>query len=285
MGYAVRMRFTKTQALGNDFIAVNGFVEPPRDWPAVAVAACDRRFGIGADGLFVALPSETADVRMLFLNPDGTEDRCGNGLRCFARFLADEGISNCCEWLVETFGGPVPVTAVFRDGVLETATVDLGAPVLDAPAIPTALPPGRALDVPLSVNGRHYIAHCVSTGTPHAVIFVDELPADDVFYADSPLLEKHPLFPDRINVMWTRLDTRDRATIRIWERATGETLGCGTGAAAVAVVTLLKGLGDGRITVASPGGEVEACWDGAASLTLKGGCEVVYVGTWNPGDR
>lgn len=272
------------QALGNDFVAVNGFDGLPapdgdlQPYRALAERVCDRHFGIGADGLFVALPSETADARMLFFNPDGTEDRCGNGLRCFGRFLHDRGITRKDDLRVETFGGAVRLNFLRENGAARVR-VDLGPPVLNAPDIPVALPPGPAVDVPLEVDGRTWRVTCVSTGTPHAVLVVEELPDEETFQKVSPRIENHPLFPEKTSVMWTRFLTRHEAEIRIWERVTGETLGCGTGAAAVAVAGRLLNRTDGAVAVRSRGGCVEAAWTGGP-VSLTGPAETVYTGTW-----
>ena len=272
------------QALGNDFIALNGFdglpapdgdLQPYRD---LAIRLCDRHFGIGADGLFAALPSTSADVRMLFFNPDGSEDRCGNGLRCLGRFLHDEGVTQKTDLSVETFGGTVRLR-VERDGDrVERVRVNLGPPVLDAARLPSLLPTGPAVNVPIEVDGRHWRVTCVSTGSPHAVLPVDELPDEKTFLSVSPQIETNALFPDKISVMWTKFVSSNEAEIRIWERVTGETLGCGTGAAAVAVAGRLLDATDGPVRVRSKGGDVEAFWDGEGDVTLNGPAHVVFRG-------
>jgi diaminopimelate epimerase len=279
--------FTKMQALGNDFIALNGFaglplpdedLQPYRD---LAIRLCDRHFGIGADGLFVALPSQTADARMLFFNPDGSEDRCGNGLRCFGRFLHDNAITRKAELRVETYGGTVQLQVCREGARVAMVRVDLGLPVLDAPRIPANLPPGPALNVPLDIGGKEWRVTCVSTGTPHAVLPVTELPDDETFLSVSPRIETHPLFPEKISVMWTKFISPSEAEIRIWERVTGETLGCGTGAAAVAVAGRLLGRTEGPIHIRSKGGVVEAHWAGEGTpITLTGPAESVFEGVW-----
>lgn len=277
------------QALGNDFVALNGFRDLPmpdedlQPYRALAERLCDRHFGIGADGMFVALPSNTADARMLFFNPDGSEDRCGNGLRCFGRFLHDQGVTDKSVILVETYGGMTRLDVLTEQGATAQVRVDLGPPVLNAPDIPMTLPAGHALNIPLEVDGRVWHVTCVSTGTPHAVLVVDALPDEETFQIVSPLIESHPLFPQKTSVMWTKFASRVAADVRIWERVTGETLGCGTGAAAVAVAGRLLDLTDDRVSVRSRGGRVEAAWDGLAGVTLTGPAEVVYTGTWRTG--
>jgi len=281
------VRFTKMHALGNDFVAVNGFERLPvaeRDFPALAIQMCDRHTGIGADGLFVAAPSETHDARMLFYNPDGTEDRCGNGLRCFGRFLHDEGITTKRDLVVDAFGWPMSLRVDSHRGRVGDVRVDLGAPVLDPDRIPLAVPsapPGHGpLGIPLETGGHTFHADVVSTGTPHAIINVDEMPDEASFQSFSPALEIHPAFPEKANILWTRYLADDLAEIRIWERAVGETLGCGTGAAAVAVVARLRGISGGPVCVRSRGGSVWAAWDGADSVTLTGPAFTVFTGRW-----
>lgn len=274
------------QALGNDFVALNGFQGLPapdadlQPYRALAPVLCDRHFGVGADGLFIALPSETADSRMLFFNPDGSEDRCGNGLRCFGRFLHDEGVTDKNDLTIDTFGGPVRLNVLKEGGRVDRVRVDLGPPVLNTPDIPASLPPGPAVDVPITVDGREWRVTCVSTGSPHAILPVDELPDEATFQRVSPRIETHPLFPEKISVMWTRFVSPTQAEIRIWERVTGETLGCGTGAAAVAVAGHLLGRTGDMVTVRSRGGAVEARWAGEGSVTLTGPGEVVFTGVW-----
>jgi diaminopimelate epimerase len=272
------------QALGNDFIALNSFdglpppdadLQPYRD---LAIRLCDRHFGIGADGLFAALPSASADVRMLFFNPDGSEDRCGNGLRCLGRFLHDEGVTAKTDLSVETFGGAVQLCVEKHGDRVERVRVNLGPPVLDAARLPSFLPPGPAINVPMEIDGRTWRVTCVSTGSPHAVLPVDELPDEKTFLSVSPQIETNPLFPEKISVMWTKFVSSSAAEIRIWERVTGETLGCGTGAAAVAVAGRLLSATGGPVRVRSKGGDVEAFWDGEGDVTLTGPAHVVFRG-------
>lgn len=267
-------------ALGNDFIALNGYDLPPHDWRQLAIDMCDRHYGAGADGLFVAFPSDTADVRMLFFNPDGSEDRCGNALRCLGRFLHDEDITQKTHVAVDTFGGTVHLWIHKCEEDDCTVTVDLGAPALNPIAIPMSVAGDRALNVPVTVAGRNLILHACSTGTPHAIILVDEMPDEATFQTASPLIENHPLFPERTTLEWTHFTSPHRAEIRIWERAVGETLGCGTGAAAVAVIGHLLGISANPVTVVSKGGEVKASWDGDDAVTLSGPAYIVYTGDW-----
>jgi diaminopimelate epimerase len=277
------MRFTKMHALGNDFVALNGYTLPAQDWRQLAIDMCDRHYGAGADGLFVALPSETADVEMRFYNPDGTEDRCGNALRCLGRFLQDEGITRKTHIAVQTFGGAVHLWIHRCEDGDCTVTVDLGPPSLAPAEIPMAWPGENALNVPVDLNGRTLTIHACSTGTPHAIVIVDELPDEETFQTVSPLIENHPFFPEKTSLEWTRFASPHRAEIRIWERAVGETLGCGTGAAAVAVIGHLLGISADPVTVVSKGGEVKAAWNGGDAVTLSGPAYIVYEADWNAG--
>ncbi|HEY3268780.1 MAG TPA: diaminopimelate epimerase [Armatimonadota bacterium] len=275
--------FVKMHALGNDFVALNGYADlplPAAEWPDLAIAMCDRHTGVGADGLFVALPGSPGRAGMAFYNPDGTEDRCGNALRCLARFLHDEGLSDETCLTVDTFGGPVELCIELDGRRVAAATVDLGPPVLNPEGIPISVPQGPALNVPVSAAGREWRLNVVSTGTPHAVIVVDELPDEALFQAASPEIETHPLFPEKTSVLWTRYTGTGSAEVRIWERAVGETLGCGTGAAAIAVVGTLLGITRGPVVVRSRGGEAIAAWDGAGSVTLTGPAHNVFRGVY-----
>lgn len=281
--------FTKMQAVGNDFVVVEaGHWPAGSDWSRQAVRLSDRKFGVGGDGLLVVAPSEVADVRMRMFNPDGTEDMCGNGLRCVIRLGFDRGLVGATG-TVETLSG-IRAFAVLPDGSI---TTEMGVPSFLADDIPfrrdgtatdlrdyqTELPPpdgAAALLPPLALSG------VVNTGSTHTVAFVDELPDDAVFHLWSPYVEHHPWFPERTSLMWAKVDAPDALRLRIWERGAGETLGCGTGAAAAAVVARLRGKvsPDGPVTVRSKGGELRVDWAGGddSPVYLTGRAEHVFAG-------
>lgn len=271
--------FTKMQGVGNDFVVVDEAEWPGGGWPGRARALCDRRFGVGADGLLVAGSSAVADVRMRMFNPDGTEDMCGNGLRCVVRWASERGRLSP-SGRVETLAGVRDVS------VLSSPTgrfsVDMGVPRFAPADLPMGVAGERVLDFPLMVDGETLAVSVVSTGTTHTVIWVDALPSDERFSRLSPLIEHHPLFPRRTSVLWTQVDGPDTLALRIWERGAGETLGCGTGACAAAVLAHVQGkLEEPTINVVSKGGRLRVVWQGDATpMTLIGPAEVVYTGSW-----
>ncbi len=273
----MRLAFTKMQGVGNDFVVVEAAHLPAGvDYAALALRLCDRKFGIGGDGLLVVLPSYVADVRMRMFNPDGTEDMCGNGLRCVIRYALDREIFGGETGVAETLSG-VHAFSVQPDGAI---TTDLGAPRFDAAAIPACF----TMDSPvqtLQVAGTALAVHCANTGSTHTVIWRERLPEDAEFFALSPLIEEHPLFPERTSVLWAAQVAPDAVCVRIWERGVGETLGCGTGACAVAAVARREGRWQGEsLRVRSRGGDLLTAWSGQAmdSIYLTGYATTVFSG-------
>lgn len=263
------------QGAGNDFVVVSG---ADFDWAALAPAMCRRHFGIGSDGLLVALPSETADVRMRMFNPDGTEDECGNGLRCLALYASLKGLVSGSEFRVHTLSG---IKQVRLHGA--QVTVDLGRASLDPASVPVLVEGDRALGVPLEVGGETVEIHSLSTGTAHTVIF--GIPDEERFQRLSPLLETHPAFPERTSIMWTDTAGPGRVRVRIWERGAGETLACGTGAAAAAVAAHLSGRAGSRVEVESRGGVLTIEVGPDLSILKTGPAELVFEGVWAPEQR
>ena len=279
------MRFAKYHGAGNDFILVDGR-GAERDWPALARAICQRNLGAGADGLIVALPSQTAAARLRLFNADGSEaEMSGNGVRCFARFVVEEGIAQPegDDLHVETAAGPIVVRLRRRrDGVgVVGATVDMGPPRLaprDIPVAVEAAPP--ILDLALLVDDAVYSVSCVSMGNPHAVHFLQTPVADFPLREVGPRVEHHPLFPARVNFEVARVLDRGHVESRTWERGVGETQACGTGACAIMVAARLRGLVDDDVEVREPGGVLTLRWPGEGSVFLSGPAEFVYRGEW-----
>ncbi len=276
--------FTKMQGIGNDFVVLDEAEWPPdSDWPTQARALCDRRFGVGADGLIVVGPSPIADIRMRYFNADGSEDMCGNGLRCTIRFAAARGLVPIGRGSVETLAG---IRHYETRGDAQSISVGMGKPQFAPADLPMNVPVERVLNYPLDVDGEKISISAVSIGTPHTIIYVNELPDDARFLGLSPRIENHPLFPEQTSVMWTIVDGPDCLRLRIWERGVGETLGCGTGACAAAVAAImtrrLLPLPDWRVSVASKGGELIVHWQGLESdeVALTGPAEIVYTGVW-----
>lgn len=276
------MKFSKLQATGNDFIFIDADEE--HNWSPLAKAMCHRHLGIGADGLIVLLPSKVADLRMRLYNPDGSEaEACGNGLRCLARYAIVRGLVDARELVVETLGG---VRKVRPYGNL--IQVDMGKPKFKADEIPMLIEEELdiILDYPIIVQGKKLLLTCLSMGNPHAVCFLDEPIANFPLAELGPVMENHPLFPDRINFEVANVLSRkpteklEKIEARVWERGVGETLSCGTGACAVAVVARLHDRVAGDVDIILPGGVLTVDWDGVGEVMLRGPAEMVFQGEW-----
>ncbi len=276
------MKFAKLQATGNDFIFIDADEE--HNWSPLAKAMCHRHLGIGADGLIVLLPSKVADLRMRLYNPDGSEaEACGNGLRCLARYAIDRGLVDARELVVETLGG---MRKVRPYGNL--IQVDMGKPKFKADEIPMLIEEELdiILDYPIIVQGKKLLLTCLSMGNPHAVCFLDEPIANFPLAELGPVMENHPLFPDRINFEVANVLSRkpteklEKIEARVWERGVGETLSCGTGACAVAVAARLRDRVAGDVDIILPGGVLTVDWDGVGEVMLRGPAELVFHGEW-----
>ena len=281
------MKFTKLQGLGNDFIVVDGFQESlPEDLlPELARQACDRHFGIGGDGILLALPSEKADFRMRLINADGSEaEHCGNGIRCIAKLLFDRGYAKSDTITVETVGRINVLTLNARDGKLESVRVDMGRPELRRSLIPMIGPAeGEAVEEPLQVNwqgeAREFAFTCVSMGNPHAVTFledVDSFPVEGI----GPLYENHSAFPRRTNVEFIQVLGRRELKMRVWERGAGITLACGTGACASLVAAARTGRSDRSAVVHLPGGDLHIEWAEDDHIYMTGPAVTVFEGNY-----
>ena len=276
------MRFTKMHGAGNDYVYVNCFDEAVSDPVGLARAVSDRHFGIGGDGLILILPSDTADVRMRMFNADGSEaEMCGNGIRCLAKYAFDYGLVKVNPMQVETAAGIERVElALGEDGKVTTATVDMGEPVFDPELIPVNIPQKRVVELPIRTSTRAFTMTCVSMGNPHAVIYADDVagvPLTEV----GPELENHPLFPNRVNVHFVQVDSPREVTMRTWERGSGITLACGTGAAAVRAVGVVTGRGERTITAHLTGGDLGLEWrEENGHIYLTGPAVEVFSGEW-----
>jgi len=276
------MKFTKMHGLGNDYVYVETFTQPePADPEALARAVSDRHFGVGSDGLIMIMPSERADARMRMFNADGSEgEMCGNGVRCVAKYIHDHGLARKDRVTVETGRGVLTLDLTVADGEARLVRVDMGAPILRAAEIPTLLPGDPPIDAPIEVEGRTFAATAVSMGNPHAVIFVDDVanvPLDRL----GPLFETHSAFPRRVNVHFVQVLAPGEIRMRTWERGSGATLACGTGACAVCVAGVLTGRTDRRILAHLPGGDLELEWpEPNASVFMTGPATEVFSGEW-----
>ena len=277
------MDFTKLQGAGNDFILIDAR-DIERDWPTLARQMCDRHFGVGADGILLALPSDRARLRLRMFNPDGSEaEACGNGLRCFSRYIEDNGLVDSINFSVETMAG---MREVYIHGD-KTIQVTMGAPVLNAEGIPVVIEhrdPSDVkpiLDYPIRIDNTDLLISCVSIGNPHAVCFLSQPVVDFPLKEIGPKVEHHPMFPNRVNFEVANAITRDEIEVRVWERGAGETLACGSGACAVAVISRLKGLSNDSVDILVPGGRLTVDWNGNGEVSLRGPAETVFHGTWN----
>lgn len=270
--------FTKMQGAGNDFVVVEG---EAHDWSALAPQLCDRNFGAGGDGVLVALPSTRADIRMRMYNPDGTEDDCGNGLRCLALYARQRGWVSVDEFRVQTLSGLKEVEVGPLRGNEAEIRASMGRAALAPAAIPADFAGDDALGRRLQVGDHDLEIHSLFTGTAHTVIF--ETPDESRFRELSPRIEYHARFPERTSILWAEVPTPDLARVRIWERGVGETLACGTGAAAVAVACHLSGRTGPEVAVQSKGGVLRVHVGDDLFLTMRGPAAFVYDGVWKTG--
>jgi diaminopimelate epimerase len=276
------MRFTKMQGAGNDYVYVDCFANPlPHDPAGLSRAISDRHFGVGSDGLILICPSNQADARMRMFNADGSEaEMCGNGIRCVAKYLYDHGLVRKPALAVETGRGVLHLELEIQGGAVHQVRVDMGEPILLAASIPTALPGNPPIREPLNVEGREFEVTCVSMGNPHCINFVDALP-DSLVLEIGPRIEHHPAFPRRTNAEFVRVNSPDDVTVRVWERGSGETLACGTGACAVAVAGVLTGKTQRSLLAHLPGGDLRLHWSESDNhVYLTGSAVEVFSGNW-----
>jgi len=308
------MNFTKLQGAGNDFILVEAG-EINLDWSQLAVAMCDRHFGIGADGLLVLLPSRLADFQMHIFNADGSEaEACGNGLRCLVKYVIDMGLADteAQEISVETiagirkarlhyegkFEGAKPLQNLHfplsferegdKGGEVVRIRVSMGEPKFGAKDIPVVIKPkeGNLVDITsmlschVSVGGRELLLNLVSMGNPHAIYFWQHPVSNFPLSQLGPEIERHKMFPSRVNFEVARIISRKQIEARVWERGVGETLACGSGTCAMAVAAQLLGYIDNKVDIKLPGGTLEVEWDRIGEVLLGGPAEIVFTGEW-----
>jgi len=264
------MKFTKMQGLGNDYVYVNAMEETITDPGRIAEIVSDRHFGIGADGLILIGSSEKADFFMDMYNADGSRgNMCGNGIRCVAKYIYDKGLSDKTELAIETLSGIKYIKLTVKNGSTVLAEVDMGEPVFE-----------KAKEA-VEVNGSNFEFNRISMGNPHAVIFVDDtenFPLEEI----GPQIEKHELFPDRVNAEFCKVIDRKTIQMRVWERGSGETLACGTGACATAVAGVLNGLTEAEATIRLLGGDLLVRWDRDQNrVFMTGPAEFVFDGEIN----
>jgi diaminopimelate epimerase len=275
--------FTKMHGAGNDYIYVDCFQHPrPDNLPELASRISDRRFGVGADGLILIEPSQVADARMRMFNADGSEgEMCGNGIRCVAKYVYDHGIARKPQLRIETGAGVLTLEVEASGDRVQRVRVDMGPPRLEADQIPTTLvAAGRIVDHPITVGGRELRLTCVSMGNPHAVCFVPEA-TDELVLGIGPQLEKHAVFPRRANIEFVEVISPTEVRQRTWERGSGETWACGTGASAVCVAGVLTKRTERRILNHLRGGDLELEWQASTDhVFMTGPAEEVFQGVW-----
>ena len=273
------MKFTKMHGLGNDYVYVNCFEEKIDNPPAVARFVSDRHFGIGSDGLIMINPSKRADFEMEMYNADGSRgEMCGNGIRCVAKYVYDYGLTDKTQISVETLGGIKYLDLTVEDGKVSLVKVDMGKPELEDDLIQIISEREQVIDEPIEVDGKEYHMTGVSMGNPHAVIYVDDVKGLDLEKI-GPKFENHERFPKRINTEFVHCIDRQTVEMRVWERGSGETLACGTGACAVAVSSILNNLTDTQVTVKLLGGDLQIEWDREKDrVFMTGPATVVFDG-------
>lgn len=275
------MKFTKMHGIGNDYVYVNAFDEKISNPERLAVVISDRHFGVGGDGLVLIMPSEIADARMRMFNADGSEaEMCGNAIRCVGKFLYDHQIVPKETLTIETLAGKKQLILETKEGKVNTVKVDMGEPILQSNLIPVDGEPRTIIGESITVNNRNYQFTAISMGNPHCVIFVPDI-TDDMVLTDGPALERHPLFPRKINVEFVKVNSRTSLTMRVWERGSGETMACGTGACASVVAGIANNLIDRVATVKLLGGELLIEWEPNSNhVFMTGPAVTVFEGEW-----
>ena len=284
----MKIRFTKMQGCGNDYVYVNGFTEhiPQEKKPEFVRFASDRHFGVGGDGVIFINPSDEADFEMEMYNADGTRaEMCGNGIRCVAKYAHDKGLTDRAQFSIVSGGKVKYMDLTVENGVTKAIRVDMGEPILTAAEVPVVSKNRQSVDEEITVENKVYRMTCVSMGNPHAVVFMDDvehLAIEEI----GPYFENHERFPNRTNTEFVQVIDDSHVKMRVWERGTGETLACGTGCCATAVACVLNRLTGAHVTVQVLGGEIEIYWDqkenlvymtGPAVTVFEGETEEAYV--------
>jgi len=275
------MKFTKMQGCGNDYVYVNGFEEKIEDYGALAQAVSNRHFGVGSDGLVMILPSDQQDFRMRMFNADGSEaEMCGNAIRCVGKYVYDNDMTDQSTVAIQTEAGVKILELTIEEGKVTYARVDMGEPILQPSLVPVESDLDPVVGELMVVDQRAFAMTCVSMGNPHAITFVDEITEDHV-YNIGPKLEIHQAFPNKTNVEFVKVVDRDTLEMRVWERGTGETLACGTGACATLVAAVLNDKSNRKAAVNLLGGQLMIEWDEATNhVFMSGPAVTVFEGVW-----
>jgi len=275
----MKLPFTKMHGISNDYVYVNAFAIKVSDPPTVARKVSDRRTGVGGDGLILICPSDTAHARMEMYNADGSRgEMCGNGIRCVGKFIYEHGLAKVNPLKIDTDAGMKVLFLELKDNTVARVTVDMGEPILDGPQIPVAAQ-GQVIDQPLVVEGKSYQVTCVSMGNPHCVTFVDTVEQLELEKI-GPKFEHHAFFPKRVNTEFIQVVSPTELNMRVWERGSGETWACGTGACAAAVAAALTKKAGRRVTIHLRGGDLEIEWrEEDNHIYMTGPAEEVFEGT------
>ena len=276
------MKFTKMHGCGNDYVYVNCFEETVENPSDVARFVSDRHYGIGSDGLILICPSEIADFRMAMYNLDGSEGKmCGNGVRCIAKYVYDHHLTDKTRISLETLGGIKYLDLNIKDGKVETVKVDMGEPILKPEEIPVNISKESVINEPVDVEGLTWNMTCISMGNPHAVVFVDDTKSLDLEKI-GPSFEKHAIFPEQVNTEFVHVIDRNTVDMRVWERGSGETFACGTGACATAMACILNGKTDDEVLVHLVGGDLLIQYDRETNhIFMTGPATEVFSGEIN----
>ena len=276
------MKFTKMQGIGNDYVYVNCLQETIENPSELAKKISDRHYGVGSDGLIMINPSDKADFEMEMYNADGSRgEMCGNGIRCVAKYVYDYGLTDKTSISVETLAGIKYLDLTVEDGKVVLVKVDMGKPMLRPEEVPVVSEKEEVIDEPITVDGQEYRMTCVSMGNPHAVVFIDQDVKEFPLETVGVKFENHERFPKRVKTEFVNVLDRHTAQMRVWERGSGETLACGTGACAVAVACALNGLTEDEVTVKLLGGDLQIKWDREKNTVyMTGPAEVVFDGEW-----
>lgn len=273
------MKFTKMQGAGNDYIYINCLEGQPEDPASLSIRLSDRHFGVGGDGIILICPSEKADFKMRMFNADGSEaEMCGNGIRCFGKYVRDKGLTSKTEVSVETLAGIKTLFLHTENGAVRSVRVDMGEPILSPSVIPVSSKLELFVDQPVESLGKTYRMTCVGMGNPHAVTYVEDVASLDL-PAVGPALETHPIFPERANIEFIEPVDSETLKMRVWERGSGETLACGTGACASLVASVLNGKVGRRAKLLLLGGTLEIEWDEKTNrVFMTGPAKFVFEG-------
>lgn len=273
------MKFTKMQGIGNDYVYVNCLEEKVDHPEELAKLVSDRHFGIGSDGLILIKPSEVADFEMAMYNADGSRgEMCGNGIRCVAKYVYDRGLTDKTHISIETLAGIKYLELTVEKGQVSQVRVDMGEPELLAEKIPVISQQEKVIDVPITAGEKEYRMTCVSMGNPHCVVFMEDVEHLEIEKI-GPLFENHKLFPKRINTEFVKVIDRKTLQMRVWERGSGETLACGTGACATAVAAMLNGFCEDEVQIHLLGGDLTIEWNKESNhVFMTGPAEIVFDG-------